>query len=159
MGSPKKNPAKQYKTKFALHNVPVRLISQYWTMSKPKGLKKRAIIIERVARFPTSTFLQVCTVTVHSLFFFHGWSHQFRGRVFGLQFYLFTILAPDLIDQARNENFWVESLPPGNTHIPCTARKFRWSARMRGKLTFCVASRFPTQKPYLGFWSELLVWS
>lgn len=71
MDSPKKKPAIQYKTKFALHNVPVSPISQYWTTSNPKGLKNSAIIMDRVARFPTSIFLQVSTVTVHSFLFFH----------------------------------------------------------------------------------------
>jgi hypothetical protein len=71
MESPKKNPAIQYKTKFALHNVPVSPISQYWTTSKPNGLKNRAIIMHRVARLPIRIFLQVSTVTVHSHLFFH----------------------------------------------------------------------------------------
>ena len=71
MDSPKKNPAIQYKTKFALHNVPVSPISQYWTTSKPNGLKNRAIIMQRVARLPIRIFLQVSTVTVHSHLFFH----------------------------------------------------------------------------------------
>ena len=96
MESPKKNPAIQYKTKFALHNVPVRPISQYWTTSKPNGLKNRASIMHRVARLPIRIFLQVSTVTVHSFLFFHAISRIWNlTEEFSLQVYLspFWLLA------------------------------------------------------------------
>ena len=64
MDNPKNAPATQYKTKLALHKLPVSKISQYCTISNPKGLKKSASIIHQVATVSFDIFL-LTTVTVH----------------------------------------------------------------------------------------------
>ena len=64
MDSPKNDPAIQYKTRLAPHKLPVARINQYWTISKPKGLKNRAAIIHHVAMVSFVIFL-LSTVTVH----------------------------------------------------------------------------------------------
>lgn len=94
MESPKKSAAIQYKTKFALHKLPVSRISQYWTMSNPNGLKNRASIMHQVAKFPIRVFLQVVILTFHTeLLFLEIRPDPTHGNLQSISWFIYHHLA------------------------------------------------------------------